>query len=75
MTPKHKESVKYDRDFHNFNKWEFQEELVNIDWTEIVNETEGTEISYQKFYCKLEEILKEIRLGLPKDYTGFNACS
>ena len=44
-----------------------------IDWSEIVSESVGTEISYQRFYNKLEEVLdymapyrkmtqKEIRL-------------
>ena len=56
MRKMHKASVKY----ANFNKREFQEELVNTDWTEIVNETEGTEISYQNFYRKLEEIFNFI---------------
>ena len=44
-------------EFRNFNKREFQEELVNINWTGIVNETEGSEISYQTFYRKSEEII------------------
>ena len=34
----------------NFNKQEFGEELLNIDWPGIVNENNGTETSYQKFY-------------------------
>ena len=65
-------SIKYLRDYCNF-KHEFNKELVNIDWPCIVNETAGTEISYQRFLKKLEEILnymapswkmtqKEIRL-------------
>ena len=31
----------------------FKRNLINIDSTEIVNETEGTEISHQNFYRKL----------------------
>ena len=70
---KHTERVKYARDFRNFNKRKFNEELICIDWSDIVSETAGTEISYQRFHNKLEEILnymapyrkmtqKEIRL-------------
>lgn len=70
----HSKRVKYARiNYRNFNKHEFNEELLNIDWPNIVNETAGTEISYQRFFNKLEEILnymapyrkmtqKEIRL-------------
>ena len=54
---KYKERFKYARNFRNFNEREFQEELLNIDWSEIVNEIEGTEECYQNFYRKLEEIL------------------
>ena len=56
-TPKQKESLKYARDFRNFNERKVQEELVNIDWTEIVKETEGTEISYQNFIANWKKFL------------------
>ena len=70
---KHSKRVKYARDYRNFNKHEFSEELLTIDWPDVVNEIAGTEISYQRFFNKLEEILnfmapyrkmtqKEIRL-------------
>ena len=70
---KHSKRVKYERDYRNFNKHEFNEELLTIDWPDVVNEIAGTEISYQRFFNKLEEILnfmapyrkmtqKEIRL-------------
>ena len=36
----------------NFNKREFNEELVNIDSSDIINEAYGTENSYQGFYKK-----------------------
>ena len=55
---KYEERVKYARNFRNFNEREFQVELLNIDWSAIVNEIEGTEKSYQHFYRKLEEILE-----------------
>ena len=48
-TSKHMERVKYARDFRNFNKHEFHEEFVSIDWSEIITETEGTEISCQNY--------------------------
>ena len=70
---KHSKRVIYARDNRNFNKHEFNEELLNINWPDIINEMAGTEISYQRFFNKLEEILnlmppyrkmtqKEIRL-------------
>ena len=61
------------RDFRNFNKQEFKEELLSIVWSDTVNETAGVELSYLRFYKKMEDILnymapyrkmthKEIRL-------------
>ena len=71
---KHNQRIKYSRDFRNFNKREFCEELGTVNWQEILNESDGTEISYNKFYGKLDDILnhmapykkltqKEIRLA------------
>ena len=68
-----KKKVKFARDFRNFNKREFGEELTNIDWLDKIDETFGTESSYQNFYKNIEDILdhmtpyrkmtrKEIRL-------------
>ena len=65
--------IKFARDFRNFNKREFEEELRNIDWSGI-NENTGTDLSYMYFYKKIEEILdllapyrkmnrREIKLG------------
>ena len=54
-SPKHAETVKYVRDFGNFGKHEFNEELVSIDWSDIFNE--NAELSYQRFYMKMEDIL------------------
>ena len=57
QTSDYRKKVKYCQDFRNFNKREFNEELVNIDWSDIINEAYGTENSYQGFYKILEEIL------------------
>ena len=70
---KHVKRAKYSRDFRNFNKHEFKEELLSIVWSDTVNETTGVELSYLRFYKKMEDILnymapyqkmthKEIRL-------------
>ena len=50
---KHVERVKYVRDFRNFNKREFNEELFSIECT-VANETAGGELSYLRFYKKME---------------------
>ena len=42
--------VKFSRDFRNYNKREFEEELGNCDWSDIVS-------GYTLFYKKIEEIL------------------
>ena len=38
---KHVERVKYVRDFRNFNKREFNEELLSIEWPDVAHETAG----------------------------------
>ena len=57
QTTDYKKKVKYSRNFRNFNKREFCEEIINIDWSSIINEVNGTDVSYYGFYKKLEEIL------------------
>ena len=49
--------TKFARDFRNFNKHEFAEELADINWEETITEQIGAETSYQHFYFKIEEIL------------------
>ena len=56
-TAKFEKKTKFVRDFRNFNKLEFAEELSNIEWNNLINENVGTEISYQNFYSKIENIL------------------
>ena len=56
-TARSEKKIKFVRDFRNFNKQEFAEELSNIDWNNLINETLGTDISYHNFYSKIEEIL------------------
>ena len=48
--------TKFSRDFRKLNKREFEEELSNVDWSGI-NENSGTDASYLYFYKKIEEIL------------------
>ena len=57
QTPKHQKKTKYARDFRNFNKREFGEELANIDWSHIVETTYDADLSYFMFYKKIEGIL------------------
>ena len=49
--------VKFARDFRNFNKREFEEELANCDWSDIVSGNYGTDYSYTLFYKKIKDIL------------------
>ena len=55
-----KTEVKYARDFRNFNKREFGEELSNLDWSDTIDERNGTEICYQNFYLKIEKLRDEM---------------
>ena len=55
-----KREVKYTRDFRKFNKREFGEELSKIDWSDIIDESNGTEACYQFFYDKIEILLDEM---------------
>ena len=45
------------RDFKTFNKREFGEEMSNIDWSDVISETFGTDWSYHWFYRKIENII------------------
>ena len=47
-----KREIKYARDFRNFNKHEFGEELTNFDWSDTIDERNGTEVCSQSFYQK-----------------------
>ena len=55
-----KTEVKYARDFQNFNKRESDEELSNLDWSDTIDERNGTEICYQSFYLKIEKLRDEM---------------
>ena len=55
-----KREVKFTRDFRKFNKREFGEELLNIDWSDVIDESNGTEACYQLFYDKIEILLDEM---------------
>ena len=51
-------------DFRNFNKQEFKEELLNIDWWTVINESLGTESSFLDFYDQVKDILNHM---VPKE--------
>ena len=55
-----RKKVNYSRDFRNFNKQEFNEELLNIDWSTVINDSLGMESSYLGFYDKVEDILNHM---------------
>ena len=55
-----RKKVNYSRDFRNFNKQEFNEELLNIDWSTVINESLGTVSSYLGFYDNVEDILNHM---------------
>ena len=57
QTPGLKKKSKFARDFRHFNKREFREELENIDWSNVIDDTCCTDSSYNAFYKKIENIL------------------
>ena len=57
QTAKEEKKVKYVRDFRNFNSREFNEEFANTDMGLLVNDVNGTNVSYNLFYKKIEDIL------------------
>ena len=72
--------TKFARDFRNFNKREFAEEIGNIDWPDAIDVSNGIELSYQSFYMKIENILDVIASLWIKTMdhpwaTCFNECT
>ena len=57
---KNKHIIKYKRDFRNFNKREFEEELTGINWIDALNENDGTDICYNIFFRKIESLFDEM---------------
>ena len=55
--PRVKQSPKFIRDFRNFNKREFGEELTNIDFTDLIDESADIDSCYTIFYKKIEDVL------------------
>ena len=53
----YRKKVRYARNYSKFNKREFGEELRNVDWLALIDESSGTEFSYPRFYQRLEDIL------------------
>ena len=52
--------VKYSRNFRDFDKRKFSNELSKIDWSSIVTNNLGTNNSYQLFYDKIINLLDEM---------------
>jgi len=57
---RHKDSPKYARNWRIFNKNEFKSELNNINWNEITDPDIGTDLSFSRFYYKIEKLLDEM---------------
>ena len=57
---KNKDIPKYARNWRIFNKNEFESELKNIDWNEIINSDIGTDRSFNSFYYKIEKLIDEM---------------
>ena len=61
-TKKQKKIVKYARNFRNFNKREFTEELSKIEWSDIThnNDNIGTNDLYNSSDYRIENLLNEM---------------
>ena len=57
---KHKDAPKYARNWRLFNKNEFESELNSVNWSEIVDPDIGTDLSFNRFYYKIEKLLDEM---------------
>ena len=55
-----KNSVKYARNYRNFNNREFSEELSKVNWSDVINNNNDTNESYKLFYYKIEKLLDEM---------------
>ena len=55
-----RKNVKYARDYRNFNKREFNEELNSTDWGKLINDDNGTNESYKQFYDRIEDVLNHV---------------
>ena len=51
---------KLKRDFRNFSKREFYDELSNIDWSDVTDEQLGTNQCYDNFLYKIDHLLDEM---------------
>ena len=57
QTTSNRKRSKFARDFRTFNKCEFGDELSKTNSTEIIDTTVGTDLTYNNFYRKIENIL------------------
>ena len=56
QTTSNRKRSKFARDFRTFNKREFGDELSKANRTEIIDTNVGTDLSYNNFYRKIENI-------------------
>ena len=56
-TEKEKPSIKFSRNYRNFDKQKFADELMQTDWSDITLGRLGTDNSYQLFYDKILTLL------------------
>ena len=52
-----KKRLKFARDFRKFNKREFEEEFVSVDFSDVIDESSCTETSYNNFFRKIKNIM------------------
>ena len=56
QTSSNRKRTKFARDFRTFDKRKFGDELSKANWTEIIDTNVGTDLSYNNFYSKIENI-------------------
>ena len=55
-----KKTSKFGRNWRLFNKREFEDELRQIEWNEIINSDNGTDKNFSIFFHKVEKLLDEM---------------
>ena len=59
-TERVKPAAKFSRNYRNFDKYKFADELLKTDWSEITSGRLGTENAYQLFYDKIVTLLDQM---------------
>ena len=57
---KHKDTPKYARNWKFFNQNEFESELNSVNWNDITSPDIGTDLSFNRFYYKIEKLINEM---------------